>query len=121
MGLADLPEDQVRAYVEAGRLVRVPADWWPPFRGYHRYYPSRRQRTSAYALLVEALRYGTWGPTVPLAANRDPAYRTSSASSARPRTCCQVSPEGVTRSKWPASETSTSLGAVATLPHSARA
>ena len=33
------------------------ADWCPPFAGYHLYYPSRRQPTPAFGLLVEALRY----------------------------------------------------------------
>jgi DNA-binding transcriptional LysR family regulator len=56
-GLAYLPEDQVRAHLAAGRLVRVLADWCEPFSGYHLYYPSRRQPTPAFALLVEALRH----------------------------------------------------------------
>ena len=56
-GLAYLPEDQVEAHLAAGRLVRVLADWCPPFPGYHLYYPSRRQPTPAFALLVEALRH----------------------------------------------------------------
>jgi len=56
-GLAYLPEDQVRAPLAEGRLVRALADWCPPFSGYHLYYPSRRQPTAAFALLVEALRY----------------------------------------------------------------
>ncbi|RYJ01679.1 MAG: LysR family transcriptional regulator [Acetobacteraceae bacterium] len=55
-GLAYLFEDQVQAYLEDGRLVRVLADWCPPFPGYHLYYPSRRQPTAAFAKLVEALR-----------------------------------------------------------------
>ncbi|HEX2134623.1 MAG TPA: LysR family transcriptional regulator, partial [Microvirga sp.] len=42
-GLAYLPEDQVRTHLAEGRLVRVLADWCPPFSGYHLYYPSRRQ------------------------------------------------------------------------------
>ena len=57
LGLAYLPEDQVQADISAGRLVRVLADWCPPFSGYHLYYPSRRQSSAAFALLVEALRY----------------------------------------------------------------
>jgi DNA-binding transcriptional LysR family regulator len=56
-GLAYLPEDQVRPYLADGRLVRMLADWCPPFSGYHLYYPSRRQVTPAFAVLVEALRY----------------------------------------------------------------
>ena len=56
-GVAYLPEDQVRPHLAAGRLIRVLADWCPPFPGYHLYYPSRRQNSPAFALLVEALRY----------------------------------------------------------------
>jgi DNA-binding transcriptional LysR family regulator len=56
-GLAYLPEDEVRARVADGKLIRVLADWCPPFPGYHLYYPSRRQPTLAFALVVEALRY----------------------------------------------------------------
>jgi DNA-binding transcriptional LysR family regulator len=57
LGLAYLPEDVVEVHVAGGRLVRVLADWCPPYAGYHLYYPSRRQPTSAFALLVDALRY----------------------------------------------------------------
>jgi DNA-binding transcriptional LysR family regulator len=57
LGLAYLPEEQVRTHLGEGRLVRVLADWCPPFSGYHLYYPSRRQHAPAFAQLVEALRY----------------------------------------------------------------
>jgi DNA-binding transcriptional LysR family regulator len=57
LGLAYLPEDQVTAQLADGRLLRVLADWCPPFPGYHLYYPSRRQATPAFSLLVDALRY----------------------------------------------------------------
>jgi DNA-binding transcriptional LysR family regulator len=56
-GLAYLPEDQVGTHLADGRLIRVLDDWCPRFSGYHLYYPSRRQPTPAFALLVEALRY----------------------------------------------------------------
>jgi len=56
-GLAYLPEDQVLTHVAEGRLSRVLGDWCPPFPGYHLYYPSRRQPSAAFALLVDALRY----------------------------------------------------------------
>lgn len=56
-GLAYLPEDQVEPYIAEGRLMRVLEDWCPPFSGYHLYYPSRRQPTPAFGLLVDALRY----------------------------------------------------------------
>ena len=56
-GLAYLPEDMVASPLAEGRLIRALADWCPPFSGYHLYYPSRRQPTPAFAVLVEALRY----------------------------------------------------------------
>jgi DNA-binding transcriptional LysR family regulator len=56
-GLACVLADQVEALVAAGSLVRVLEGWCPPFAGYHLYYPSRRQPSAAFALLVEALRY----------------------------------------------------------------
>jgi DNA-binding transcriptional LysR family regulator len=56
-GLAFLPEDQLRPLFDARQLERVLADWCPPFPGYHLYYPSRRQSSPAFALVVETLRY----------------------------------------------------------------
>jgi DNA-binding transcriptional LysR family regulator len=56
-GLAYMPEDTVQEHISKGRLERVLADWCPPFPGYHLYYPSRRQSSPAFAVLVEALRY----------------------------------------------------------------
>lgn len=57
MGLAYLLEDVARPYLDKGRLKRVLEDWCPPYPGYHLYYPSRRQPSSAFALVVDALRY----------------------------------------------------------------
>lgn len=57
LGIAYLPEDYVSADVKAGRLTRLLEDWTPPFPGYHLYYPSRRQQSPAFALLVGALRF----------------------------------------------------------------
>jgi DNA-binding transcriptional LysR family regulator len=57
LGIAFLPEDEFAPHIDKGRLVRVLEDWCPPFPGYHLYYPSRRQPSPAFALLVEALRY----------------------------------------------------------------
>jgi DNA-binding transcriptional LysR family regulator len=56
-GLACVLEDHVAAQVADGSLVRVLEAWCPPFAGYHLYYPSRRQPSAAFALLVDALRY----------------------------------------------------------------
>ncbi len=58
LGLAYVPEDTVQAAVADGQLVRVLEAWCPSFAGYHLYYPSRRQHTTAFSLLVEALRQG---------------------------------------------------------------
>ena len=57
LGLSIVMEDQVWAEVADGRLIRVLEDWSPPFPGYHLYYPSRRQPTPAFTVLIEALRY----------------------------------------------------------------
>ena len=57
LGLAYIPDDLVKREIADGRLIRVLADWCAPFAGYHLYYPSRRQPTPAFAVLVEALRY----------------------------------------------------------------
>jgi DNA-binding transcriptional LysR family regulator len=56
-GLAYVPEELARPYVTKGRLRRVLADWCPPYSGYHLYYPSRRQPSAAFTLLVDTLRY----------------------------------------------------------------
>src|SRR5271166_3506369 len=56
-GLAYVPEDLVRPHLAKRRLKRVLEDWCPPYPGYHLYYPSRRQSSAAFALLVDALRY----------------------------------------------------------------
>ena len=55
--LAYVLEDQVKPLIAHGRLVLVLADWCAPFPGYHLYYPSRRQLSPAFSLLVEALRF----------------------------------------------------------------
>jgi DNA-binding transcriptional LysR family regulator len=57
MGLAYAPEGLVQPHLAKGRLQRVLEDWCLPYSGYHLYYPSRRQSSAAFALLVDALRY----------------------------------------------------------------
>src|SRR5438552_4408150 len=56
-GLAYVPEDVAQPHLSKGRLKRVLEDWCPAYSGYHLYYPSRRQSTPAFALVMEALRY----------------------------------------------------------------
>jgi DNA-binding transcriptional LysR family regulator len=57
LGLAYVPEGMAQPQIAKGRLTRVLADWCPPYPGYHLFYPSRRQPSAAFALLVEALRH----------------------------------------------------------------
>jgi DNA-binding transcriptional LysR family regulator len=57
MGLAYVPEGVAQPHLGKGRLKRVLEDWCLPYSGYHLYYPSRRQSSAAFALLVDALRY----------------------------------------------------------------
>jgi DNA-binding transcriptional LysR family regulator len=56
-GLAYLTESHVKQHLSNGQLVRALSDWCAPFSGYHLYYPSRRQPSAAFSLLVDALRY----------------------------------------------------------------
>jgi DNA-binding transcriptional LysR family regulator len=56
-GVTYLPQGQVQPYLDDGRLVQVLSDWTPPYSGYHLYYPSRRQPTPAFSIVLEALRY----------------------------------------------------------------
>ncbi len=57
LGVAYMPEDQVFRDIKARRLVRLLDSWCPAFSGYHLYYPSRRQHSAAFSLMVDALRY----------------------------------------------------------------
>ena len=57
LGLGYCQADLAAPYVADGRLVSVLEDWCPSFSGYHLYYPSRRQHSAAFAVVVEALRY----------------------------------------------------------------
>jgi len=56
-GLAYLPESMAQPYLAQGRLRRVLEDWCLPYSGYHLSYPSRRQSSAAFALVVDALRF----------------------------------------------------------------
>ena len=57
LGLAYVPADMAQPYLHEGVLESVLEDWCLPYSGYRLYYPSRRQSSPAFALLVEALRY----------------------------------------------------------------
>jgi hypothetical protein len=62
LGITLLPEDELSSFLEDGRLARVLEDWCPKFDGYHLYYPSRRQPSPAFTLVVQALRGATPHP-----------------------------------------------------------
>lgn len=56
-GLGYMPEPLARPHMDAGRLVRVLEDWCPAWSGYHLYYPSRRQPSAAFQVVLDALRH----------------------------------------------------------------
>lgn len=56
-GIGYVTDDYAKEAIADGRLIGALQDWSPPFAGYHLYYPSRRQLSPAFALIVEALRY----------------------------------------------------------------
>ncbi len=56
-GLAYVPADMAKEHIDAGELVPVLDEWCQPFPGYHLYFPTHRQTSPAFKLLVEALRY----------------------------------------------------------------
>jgi len=55
-GIAYVPESLVQDQVASGQLVQVLDDWSPMFPGYYLYYPSRRQNSPAFKIVVDALR-----------------------------------------------------------------
>src|SRR3954462_10367394 len=57
LGLCCLPDDHLVPLIAAGRLQPVLEDWSPSFPGYHLSYPSRRQPSRPFNLLVDALRW----------------------------------------------------------------
>ena len=56
LGIAFLPEEEFGPHIREGRLVRVLESWCHPFPGYCLYYPSRKQPSPAFSLVVDALR-----------------------------------------------------------------
>src|SRR5262245_39136801 len=57
LGLAYVPEGMVQNHIARGRVRRVLEDWCRPYSGYHLFYPSRRQSSAAFSLVVDALRH----------------------------------------------------------------
>lgn len=59
IGLAYAPTALLQKHIEAGRLQEILTDFCPTFQGYHLYYPSRRNLSSAFNAIVDAFRYRT--------------------------------------------------------------
>jgi len=57
LGMAFLPEEEFEPHIREGRLIRVLEAWCRPFPGYYLYYPSRKQISPAFALVIDALRF----------------------------------------------------------------
>jgi DNA-binding transcriptional LysR family regulator len=57
LGLAWMLQDFATPLVETGELVAVLDDWCEEFPGFHLYYPSRRQHSHAFELILKALRW----------------------------------------------------------------
>ena len=55
-GIAFVPEGLVLRDLKAGELEQVLGDFCPYYPGYHLYYPSRRQHSAAFSIVLEALR-----------------------------------------------------------------
>lgn len=56
LGIAFLPEEEFGDHLAEGRLIRVLEEWCEPFPGYYLYYPSRKQPSPAFSLVLDALR-----------------------------------------------------------------
>ncbi|AND91580.1 DNA-binding transcriptional LysR family regulator [Bradyrhizobium diazoefficiens] len=56
-GIAYVPENVVQRHIMSGDLALVLDKWSPVFDGYHIYYPSRRQNSPAFKVIVDALRH----------------------------------------------------------------
>lgn len=56
-GIAYVPENLVERPIADGELIQVLDDWCPMFTGYYLYYPSRRQNSAAFLLIMNALRF----------------------------------------------------------------
>lgn len=56
LGIAFVPDFHAQEAVDTGNVVPLLEDWCQPFAGYHLYYPSRRQSSTAFSLLLAELR-----------------------------------------------------------------
>lgn len=61
LGVGFLLDHEVAPYLNDGRLIRVLAEWTPPFPGFHLYYSSRRQMRPVLAAFIKAVRHRVGG------------------------------------------------------------
>ena len=56
LGVVWLPKMMVETEIQKGNFVRVLEDWDISYSGYYMYYPSRRESSPLFRLLIDALR-----------------------------------------------------------------
>ncbi|RJT43364.1 LysR family transcriptional regulator [Rahnella woolbedingensis] len=56
LGVAFLPEEEFEPHIAQGRLIRFLEPYCLPFPGYYLYYPSRKQHSPAFSLVMDALK-----------------------------------------------------------------
>ena len=56
VGLAQVTDVHAQEHLSSGALEEVLREWSEAFPGYHLYYPSRRQQTAAFKVVLDALR-----------------------------------------------------------------
>jgi DNA-binding transcriptional LysR family regulator len=56
VGIGTAMEETLVGLISGGRLIQVLRDWYPTFRGYFLYYPSRRNQPAALSALIDTLR-----------------------------------------------------------------
>jgi len=56
LGIGCVLKEAVEPYLASGELVQLLSDYTPFFPGFYLYYPSRRQNSTAFRLLIDALR-----------------------------------------------------------------
>jgi DNA-binding transcriptional LysR family regulator len=57
LGVAYVPENLVAEPIGNGRLVQLLDEWSPRFAGYYLYFPTRRQNSPAFSVIVDTLRH----------------------------------------------------------------
>lgn len=55
-GIAYVPESLVEKERASGQLIQILDEWCPMFTGYYLFYPSRRQNSPAFKVIVDALK-----------------------------------------------------------------